>query len=472
MRRILAVLLLAYVAYVHSAAAQWISGGGSSTPGGTNGQLQYNNNGAFGGYGVGTGLTVSGGNLTATGGGAAAGIGVQAGQTPANIGDNATALVAGHYLYELNAALTTARSKNLPDSATQGAGALAVHDAVAAGGVTASNTLTLCAAGTDTLNGSAAGCLPAIGTKYFWVEIQNDGAGHFWTGPGSTVAASSAPANQFANGINNNGLTYAQPAFSNLSGNITAAQSLALTSAHLYVGTAGNVPADVALSGDATLANTGAITIANLAITNAKIANSTIDLTAKVTGTLPYGNGGTGATALTNHGAVVAGASALSTVAPGTNGNVLTSNGTDWTSAAAAGGGSGGGTFNYSDNGVTVTAGTYFVPIGGGGIPQTTETNVDVKAPSALTVNNLQVAISADPGSGQTLAVTFRKAASDQTLTCTITGTGGGAAVSCQDLTHSISVAQNDLIDWKIVTTGTYVATPTITPTTRTCGGA
>lgn len=36
--------------------------------------------------------------------------------------------------------------------------------------------------------------------------------------------------------------------------------------------------------------------IANLAVTNAKIANSTIDLTAKVTGALPVANGGTAST--------------------------------------------------------------------------------------------------------------------------------------------------------------------------------
>lgn len=53
---------------------------------------------------------------------------------------------------------------------------------------------------------------------------------------------------------------------------------------------------------------------------------------------LAFTYGGTGATTLTNHGVVVAGASALSTVAPGTSGNVLTSNGTDWTSAANTGG--------------------------------------------------------------------------------------------------------------------------------------
>lgn len=52
--------------------------------------------------------------------------------------------------------------------------------------------------------------------------------------------------------------------------------------------------------------------------------------------------GGTGATSFTINGAVVAGStstSALTAVAPGSNGNVLTSNGTTWTSSA--GGGSG-----------------------------------------------------------------------------------------------------------------------------------
>lgn len=69
-----------------------------------------------------------------------------------------------------------------------------------------------------------------------------------------------------------------------------------LTAAHLLVGNGSNVATDVAASGDVTLANTGAFTIANLAVTNAKIAAGTIDLTAKVTGALPVANGGTGVT--------------------------------------------------------------------------------------------------------------------------------------------------------------------------------
>ena len=56
----------------------------------------------------------------------------------------------------------------------------------------------------------------------------------------------------------------------------------------------GNGLASVAISGDLGLETNGIVTIANAAVTNAKIANATIDLTSKVTGTLPIANGGTG----------------------------------------------------------------------------------------------------------------------------------------------------------------------------------
>jgi len=66
------------------------------------------------------------------------------------------------------------------------------------------------------------------------------------------------------------------------------------------------------------------------------IDNGAVNLTSKVTGTLPVANGGTGATTLTANNVLLGnGTSAPLTVAPGTSGNVLTSNGTAWTSAAA-----------------------------------------------------------------------------------------------------------------------------------------
>lgn len=64
---------------------------------------------------------------------------------------------------------------------------------------------------------------------------------------------------------------------------------------------------------------------------------SNVSLTTQVTGTLPVANGGTGATTLTANNVILGnGTSAVQFVAPGTNGNVLTSNGTTWQSTAPA----------------------------------------------------------------------------------------------------------------------------------------
>jgi hypothetical protein len=69
---------------------------------------------------------------------------------------------------------------------------------------------------------------------------------------------------------------------------------------------------------------------------------NTTGTAANVTGTVAVANGGTGATTLTANNLVVgSGTSAVGFIAPGTAGNVLTSNGTIWESvpAAASGGG-------------------------------------------------------------------------------------------------------------------------------------
>jgi hypothetical protein len=61
------------------------------------------------------------------------------------------------------------------------------------------------------------------------------------------------------------------------------------------------------------------------------------NLTSSVSGTLPIANGGTGATSLTVNNVLLGnGTSALQEVAPGTSGNILTSNGTTWISSAPA----------------------------------------------------------------------------------------------------------------------------------------
>lgn len=72
-----------------------------------------------------------------------------------------------------------------------------------------------------------------------------------------------------------------------------------------------------------------------------------VPLSTSVTGTLPVANGGTGLATLTSANLMVGnGTGNVTFIAPGTSGNVLTSNGSAWVSSAAASGGA----FNYCLN--------------------------------------------------------------------------------------------------------------------------
>lgn len=98
---------------------------------------------------------------------------------------------------------------------------------------------------------------------------------------------------QIAGATNGQVIVYSSSAGAWVPGSAVAS---GLTSAHIFVGNGSNVATDVALSGDATLANTGALTIANNAITTAKITNNAVDgtkiaLSSQVTGSIMYYNG-------------------------------------------------------------------------------------------------------------------------------------------------------------------------------------
>jgi hypothetical protein len=85
--------------------------------------------------------------------------------------------------------------------------------------------------------------------------------------------------------------------------------------------------------------NTGDITLAGtpdyITISGQTITRGAVDLAADVTGVTPVANGGTSANTLAANAVLLGnGTSAVQTVAPGASGNVLTSNGTTWTSAA------------------------------------------------------------------------------------------------------------------------------------------
>ena len=103
------------------------------------------------------------------------------------------------------------------------------------------------------------------------------------------------------------------------------------------------------------------------------------NLQSNVTGTLPIANGGTGLTTLTANNVLIGnGTSNVTFVAPGSNGNVLTSNGSAWTSTTPAAGttfsaGTTGFTPNTATSGAVTLSGTLAVANGGtGGTTQAT----------------------------------------------------------------------------------------------------
>lgn len=121
-------------------------------------------------------------------------------------------------------------------------------------------------------------------------------------------------------------------------------------------------------------------------------------------------------------------------------------------------GAAGGGVISYSAPALTLTVGTRYAPPGGGGTPASVEAESQVASPSAATVTKFYVTASVAPGAGNSWAFTWQKAAVAQSLTCTIANT----ATSCSDTTNSFTVAQGDLTDVKIVSSGTPVATPMV----------
>jgi hypothetical protein len=142
---------------------------------------------------------------------------------------------------------------------------------------------------------------------------------------------------------------------------------------------------------------TGTLPIANGG--TGSTSTTFVNAATNITGTLPVTNGGTGLATLTDKNVIIgAGTSNVTFVAPGGSGNILTSDGTNWTSAAA----SGGGTFQTQ---VFTSPGTWTKPAsattvrvtviggGGGGYTQSgspggvaVAANVPVSGPVTVTI--------------------------------------------------------------------------------------
>jgi hypothetical protein len=103
-----------------------------------------------------------------------------------------------------------------------------------------------------------------------------------------------------------------------------------ITSADQFVGTVTSVSGTGTVNGitlTGTVTSSGSLTLGGTL--------SGVDLTSQITGTLPVGNGGTGASTLTAKTILLGnGTSAIQTLSPGSSGQVVQSNGTDWVSAS------------------------------------------------------------------------------------------------------------------------------------------
>ena len=120
----------------------------------------------------------------------------------------------------------------------------------------------------------------------------------------------------------------------------------------------------------------------------------------------------------------------------------------------------GGGVLGYSASALTLpTAGTTFLAPVGGALASTTEANVTANAPAAAAISMLYVSISSAPGTGNSVAFTYRDAGSSTALTCTISG---ATATTCNDITHSFTPTVGDAISIQVVTSGTVVIAPAI----------
>ena len=209
--------------------------------------------------------------------------------------------------------LTAGTSGGIPAYTASGtltsSGVLAQYGVVIGGGAGAVPTSTAVGASTHVLTSNGSGVAPTFQAP---------------ASSGTVTAVSVASTNGFAG---------------TSSGGATPALTLSTSITGVLKGNATAISAAVAGTDYVTPAGSETLTNKTINASNNTVTN--VSLTSGVTGTLPVANGGTGLATLTANNVLLGnGASAPLFVAPGSSGNVLTSNGSTWASTAPAGGSS------------------------------------------------------------------------------------------------------------------------------------
>ena len=79
------------------------------------------------------------------------------------------------------------------------------------------------------------------------------------------------------------------------------------------------------------------------------------------------------------------------------------------------------------------------------------------QAANALTCKNMYARLNQDPGSGATVVFTFRAGFANTALTCTITG-NGSSITTCNDTTHTATIAAGQMYDFNAATSAGVAA--------------